>query len=107
MASVSKDLILVREQIEKLKIKEKQLLKRDKENERKARTKRLIERGALIEKYFSIDNNFSNENFDLLLKNLFNNNDFISIFSKIKNGISEEINITNQEKENEEFKGLI
>ncbi len=42
----------IQEQISQMKVKEKAIISRDKERERKARTRRLIQIGAIAEKYF-------------------------------------------------------
>lgn len=44
----------IEEQMEKMKARKQQVESRMKEKERKARTKRLIETGAIFEKYFNI-----------------------------------------------------
>lgn len=71
--------------IKELQNQKKALLKKEKEEERKVRTKRLIERGALIEKYFSLSDDFSNENFKSLLDLFINDVSFVDYLEKAKN----------------------
>lgn len=89
--------------MKKLKVKEKQLLKRDKENERKARTKRLIERGAMFEKYLSFDGSVSNNFIELYLQKLSNDKNFLEYSDNIKFSVEKQINssspINNQNDE--------
>ena len=72
---------LLENKIKELQNQKKALLKK----ERKVRTKRLIERGALIEKYFSLSDDFSNENFKSLLDIFINDVSFVDYLEKAKN----------------------
>lgn len=76
---------LLENKIKELQNQKKALLKKEKEEERKVRTKRLIERGALIEKYFSLSDDFSNENFKSLLDIFINDVSFVDYLEKAKN----------------------
>ena len=76
---------LLENKIKELQNQKKALLKKEKEEERKVRTKRLIERGALIEKYFSLSDDFSNENFKYLLDIFINDVSFVDYLEKAKN----------------------
>lgn len=46
----------ITEKMEQMKAREKAILAREKERQRKDRTHRLIQRGALVEKYFDCEN---------------------------------------------------
>jgi hypothetical protein len=54
--------------IEQLQNQRKQLLQREKQAERKARTKRLIERGAILESLIPNATGYSNEEIQTFLK---------------------------------------
>lgn len=61
------DLKKINKQIEKLKIQKNMLQSNSEQNiNRKKRTKRLIEKGALLEKYFDIEHLTPNETEELL-----------------------------------------
>jgi len=57
------------EQMEKIKARKDQVESRLKEKERKARTKRLIEVGAIFEKYFEIEGQEQAEKIGIALRN--------------------------------------
>ena len=82
---MSDQIQLLENKIKELQNQKKALLKKEKEEERKVRTKRLIERGALIEKYFSLSDDFSNENFKSLLDIFINDVSFVDYLEKAKN----------------------
>ncbi len=54
-----------------LKNKHKQLIQREKQKERKARTRRLIERGAILESYFDNPKLISNDEIKDILNSFF------------------------------------
>ena len=60
-----------REQLKRKENQKKRLLSRQKEIERKQRTKRLIERGAILENVIGGAENFSNEQIQNLLFEVF------------------------------------
>lgn len=59
----------IEQKIEQLKNQKKAIVQREKEKERKARTRRLIQNGALVEKYFDCEN-ISPEDLDTLLQEI-------------------------------------
>lgn len=68
-------------------------MKKENDKKRKVRTKRLIERGALIEKYFGIDDTFSNAQFNELLQKLISSKDFSKLLNNLKTIIGKDTNI--------------
>ena len=58
----------VQEQIRQLENQRKRLMQEQKERERKARTKRLIERGAILESFISEADTFTNEQIKVFLE---------------------------------------
>jgi len=60
-------------QIAQYKNREKQLMQQEKQEERKLRTRRLIERGAIIESIFSETASLTNEQFKTFLVQTINN----------------------------------
>lgn len=59
--TINKKILEKQEQIAQLKAQEKQLIQKEKEQSRKARTKRLIERGAILESLIDGAENLTNE----------------------------------------------
>lgn len=88
------------EQMDKIKARKQQLESRVKEKERRARTKRLIEVGAIFEKHFRIEGQEEAEKIALSLKNYVakNRDKFLSLTK----GQLEEINRTTEEQKREE-----
>lgn len=70
--------------MEQLKNQKQNILKREQEKERKARTRRLIENGALAEKYLNCEKISSND-FEELLKKLVSIEQVKHIISSNKN----------------------
>jgi len=64
-----KRLEMIREKIAQMKSREKAILARDKQRQRKERTRRLIQNGALAEKYLRCEGMESKE-FEGVLKSL-------------------------------------
>ena len=60
----------VRDKIQELQNKEKRLLNQQKEADRKARTKRLIERGAILESILPNSIELTNEQFKVLIEEM-------------------------------------
>ena len=60
----------IRDKIQELQNKEKRLLNQQKEADRKARTKRLIERGAIMESVLPDSIALTNEQFKALIKEM-------------------------------------
>lgn len=74
---MAKNLESIELKIKALQNEKKLLLKKENELKRKARTKRLIERGALLEKYFDFDDNFSNDEVEQVFKKLVSSDNFM------------------------------
>lgn len=72
------------EKIKELQDKRKSLLKKEKGERRKARHKRLIERGAMFEKYFSFDKKSSSAEVELFLKQILSDKNFVEYAEKIR-----------------------
>lgn len=66
-----------------LKAKRQAILNREKENERKARTRRLIQHGALAEKYLQCEN-IDTPDFELLLSLLVTGQGFLEFLNETK-----------------------
>ena len=80
---MAKSLEVIELKIKALQNEKRAILKKDNAVKRKARTKRLIERGALLEKYFGFDDNFSNNSVEQVLSSLVNNNEFMQILNSV------------------------
>lgn len=80
---MAKSLEVIELKIKALQNEKRAILKKENAVKRKARTKRLIERGALLEKYFGFDDNFSNDSVEQVLSGLVNNNEFMQILSSV------------------------
>ena len=82
MANLNDQIRKINEQIKQLQNKKKTLLAKESEEKRKKRTKRLIERGAILESVIGNAEDFSNEQLQALLIEI---TDFFS-HSRIKQG---------------------
>lgn len=82
---MSKSLESIELKIKALQNEKRLLLKKENELKRKSRTKRLIERGALLEKYFNFDDTFSNDEVEQVFKKLTSSNNFIQFLEAEKN----------------------
>lgn len=80
-------LIEVTAKLEQLQNKKASLEKKIKERQRKDRTKRLIEKGALAEKYFNCED-MSTEDFEILVKKIVNFEQVRSFLANTNNSIS-------------------
>lgn len=80
---MAKSLEVIELKIKALQNEKRAILKKENAVKRKARTKRLIERGALLEKYFGFDDNFSNNSVEQVLSSLVNNNEFMQILNSV------------------------
>lgn len=74
----------VEHELVQLQNQERRILKYDAEKERKARTHRLVERGALLESVLGEDKNLSNESIQELLIAVSKSEVFQSSLAKIK-----------------------
>ena len=71
MKNYDEQIAKAEEQIKQLNNKKKRLISEQKQVERKKRTKRLIERGAILESVISNAEDFSNEQLQTLLIEIF------------------------------------
>lgn len=62
----------IQRQIEQLKNQKKEVLAKEKAQARKERTRRLIQRGAILEQYLDDAENLTNEDIDAIVKYAFN-----------------------------------
>lgn len=68
MADISEKIAKAEEEIRQLQNKKRRLLNQQKSEERKARTRRLIERGAILESFLEQPEQFGNEQIKALLE---------------------------------------
>ena len=71
MKNIDEQIAKAEEQIRQLNNKKKRLISEQKQAERKKRTKRLIERGAMLESVIGNAEDFSNEQLQALLIEIF------------------------------------
>ena len=71
MKNIDEQIAKAEEQIRQLNNKKKRLISEQKQAERKKRTKRLIERGAILESVIGNAEDFSNEQLQALLIEIF------------------------------------
>ena len=71
MTNLNDQIGKINEQIKQLQNKKKTLLAKESEEKRKKRTRRLIERGAILESVISNAEDFSNEQLQALLIEIF------------------------------------
>ena len=71
MSTIDEQILKTQEQIEQLSNKKKRLISQQKNDERKKRTKRLIERGAILESVIENATSFSNEQLQTFLIDVF------------------------------------
>ncbi|MDR2572320.1 MAG: DUF3847 domain-containing protein [Oscillospiraceae bacterium] len=81
--SEEKRLQMIREKMAKIKAQEKAILTKDKQRQRKERTRRLIQNGALAEKYLKCEGMNSGE-FEKVLRGVTNLPTLKEIISKNK-----------------------
>ena len=82
MKNIDEQIAKTQAQINQLTNKKKQLISEQKQAERKKRTKRLIERGAILESVIGNAEDFSNEQLEAILIEIFSS-EFAN--GKIKN----------------------
>ena len=82
MKNYDEQIAKAEEQIKQLNNKKKRLISEQKQAERKKRTKRLIERGAILESIIGNAEDFSNEQLQTLLIEIFSSE---SVRAKVKN----------------------
>ena len=82
MKNYDEQIAKAEEQINQLTNKKKRLISEQKQAERKKRTKRLIERGAILESVIGNSEDFSNEQLQTLLIEIFSSE---SVRAKVKN----------------------
>lgn len=88
-------------QIQQLENQKKQLLQKQKEADRKARTKRLIERGAILESLISNPADFTNDQIKAFLEKTITND----YARKILDGLTRKNGVTSTEKSGEAAQG--
>lgn len=71
MKNIDEQIKKTEEQIEQLNNKKKRLMSEQKKEERKKRTRRLIERGAILESVIENADDFTNEQIQTLLIEIF------------------------------------
>ena len=82
MKNIDEQIAKTQAQINQLTNKKKRLISEQKQAERKKRTKRLIERGAILENVIGNTDDFSNEQLQTLLIEIFSSE---SVRAKVKN----------------------
>ena len=82
MKNIDEQIAKTQAQINQLTNKKKRLISEQKQAERKKRTKRLIERGAILESIIGNAEGFSNEQLQTLLIEIFSSE---SVRAKVKN----------------------
>ena len=82
MSNINEQIEKMNEQIKQLQNKKKQLMSKQSEEKRKQRTKRLIERGAILESVIGNAEDFSNEQIQSLLIEILSSE---SARAKVKN----------------------
>lgn len=82
MKNYDEQIAKAEEQIKQLNNKKKRLISEQKQAERKKRTKRLIERGAILESIIGNAEDFSNDQLQTLLIEIFSSE---SVRAKVKN----------------------
>ena len=82
MKNYNEQIAKAEEQIRQLNNKKKRLISEQKQAERKKRTKRLIERGAILESVIGNADDFSNEQLQTLLIEIFSTE---SVRAKVEN----------------------
>ena len=82
MKNIDEQIAKTQAQINQLTNKKKRLISEQKQAERKKRTKRLIERGAILESVIGNSEDFSNEQLQTLLIEIFSSE---SVRAKVKN----------------------
>lgn len=82
MKNYDEQIAKAEEEIKQLNNKKKRLISEQKQAERKKRTKRLIERGAILENVIGNTDDFSNEQLQTLLIEIFSSE---SVRAKVKN----------------------
>lgn len=70
--SIEEKIENIDERLEQLKNQKKELLAKQREQDRKARTRRLIERGAILEQYLFEPEKLTNEQISEIVKYAFN-----------------------------------
>ena len=77
----------IQRQIEQLKNQKKEVLAKEKAQARKARTRRLIERGAILEQYLDNAEDLTNEEIEGIVKYAFNTpyvRDYVKDLNNVK-----------------------
>ena len=73
MTNIDDEILSAKKEIEQLTHRQERLISKSKTEERKKRTRRLIERGAILESVIEGAADFTNEQMQALLINVFSN----------------------------------
>lgn len=84
MKNIDEQIKKTQEQIEQLNNKKKRLMSEQKKEERKKRTRRLIERGAILESVIGNAEDFTNEQIQALLIDIFSSGNVKSKIEQIR-----------------------
>mgnify|MGYP002540577710 CR=1 FL=1 len=84
MKNYDEQIAKAEEQIKQLNNKKKRLISEQKQDERKKRTKRLIERGAILESVIGSTSDFTNEQIKALLIEVFSSEFVRSAVEKLR-----------------------
>ena len=88
MKNIDEQIQKVQEQIEQLQHKKKKLMSEKSEAERNMRTKRLIERGAIMESIIGNATDFTNEQIQHLLIDIFSDNSVRAKVEKLRSELA-------------------
>ena len=88
MKNIDEQIQKVQEQIEQLQHKKKKLMSEKSEAERNMRTKRLVERGAILESIIGNATDFTNEQIQHLLIDIFSDNSVRAKVEKLRNELA-------------------
>ena len=88
MKNIDEQIQKVQEQIEQLQHKKKKLMSEKSDAERNMRTKRLVERGAILESIIGNATDFTNEQIQHLLIDIFSDNSVRAKVEKLRNELA-------------------
>lgn len=88
MRNIDEQIQKVQEQIEQLQHKKKKLMSEKSEAERNMRTKRLVERGAILESIIGNATDFTNEQIQHLLIEIFSDNSVRAKVEKLRSELA-------------------
>lgn len=88
MKNIDEQIQKVQEQIEQLQHKKKKLMSEKSETERNMRTKRLVERGAILESIIGNATDFTNEQIQHILIEIFSDNTVRAKVEKLRSELA-------------------